>query len=135
MGDNDEHRISDFAVGLVEPVWAADTYNFDNSNFDSSAIRNFKGRDKLLDTDITLQARINTTDTTLPLTLFYDADIPSAAKVGKFWLPTLLSGYNETANSSARGLNPYSSTGALKNFLIPGSDSDVSGGKDLEFLF
>ena len=135
MGDDDEHRISDFAVGLVEPVWAADTYNFDNSDYDSSAIRNFTGRDKLLDTDITLEARLNTTDTTLPLTLFFDADIPSAAKVGDFWLPTLLTGYNETANSSARGLNPYTSAGALKDFLIPGSDSDVSGGKDLEFIF
>ncbi len=135
MYDDDLHRISDFAVGLAEPVWAADSYNADNSSYDSKSIRDFTGKDRLQATDITLEARINTTDTTLPLTLFYDADVPSGVKVDNFWLPTLFAGYNTAANSSARGLNPFSTNNALRDFLIPESDSEVSAGKDLEFIF
>ena len=70
MEDNDFHRISDFAVGLVEPVWAADTINYDDSPYDSKSINNFTGNESLLASDITLQARLNTTDTTIPLTCF-----------------------------------------------------------------
>ena len=135
MDDADLHRISDFAVGLVEPVWAADTYNADNSYYDSRALRDFTGGGRLLATDITLEARLSTTSTAIPLTLFYDADISSSARINNFWLPTLFTGYNTTANSSARGLNPFSVNGALKDFLIPGSDSEVEAGNDIEFIF
>jgi hypothetical protein len=67
--------------------------------------------------------------------MYYDADPPANTKVNNLWLPTLFAGYNINANSSARGLNPFSANGALRNFLIPGSDSEITEGKAIEFRY
>ncbi|MCL2705243.1 MAG: hypothetical protein FWE72_03440 [Spirochaetaceae bacterium] len=131
-----QYRISNFAIGLVEPVWAMDNFDVDGSSSANITIRDFAGKDKLRASDITVEVKTNTTNTSLPVTMYFDADPPASVRVASgFWLPTMFRGFNAAANNAARALSPVLSNGALKDFVIPESDNEMTEGKDIEFIF
>ena len=136
MIDTIEYRISNFAIGLVEPIWAMDSFDTEGQSSANVTIRDFMGKDKLRASDITLEVKINTTNDH-PITMFFDADPPVSTRVapGGFWLPTIFRNFNIAANNAARALGPVFSNGALRDFVIPGSDSEMTEGKDIEFIF
>jgi hypothetical protein len=142
----DIHRITDVGLGVVTPLWASDGFNADGQEapLSSASLRTFDGTGRLRPNDIILQAKIEAdTFVNLPLALFYDADIEEQyynREVGELrnfpdiWLPIRISGLNPLANVSARSVFPYTSSGALKNFLIPRSDPEMVPGKRIDFV-
>lgn len=144
----DVHRITDVGLGVVTPIWASDGLAVEGKPMDQSSntLRVFDGTGRLQVRDIVLQARIEASSfTNLPLTLFYDVDVPEQyfnktdddprRNFPHIWLPIRLRGLNPLGNPFAREVFPYESQGALKNFLLPGTDSEFQSGKKVEFIF
>ncbi len=144
----DVHRITDIGLGVVTPVWASDGLAVEGKPMEESSntIRAFDGTGRLQVRDIVLQARIEAPSfTNLPLTLFYDVDVPEQyfnksdedprRNFPSIWLPIRLRGLNPMGNPDARAVFPYQSQGALKNFLLPGTDSEFKAGKTVDFVF
>ncbi|MCL2293957.1 MAG: hypothetical protein FWC36_03730 [Spirochaetes bacterium] len=149
-----EYRISNFAIGVIEPIWAMDSFDREEASSANITIFNFTGRDRLRASDITLGVQVNSglTNPNRPVSIYFDADVgastrspidipASSGNRGRFWLPTLFRGFNTHANSGARALAPVRSTvpsgggGLLHEFVIPGSDNAIRAGRDLEFIF
>jgi len=146
MLDTDVHRITDVGLGVVSPLWASDGINSESVGGTSSSLRTFDGTGRLRPLDVILQAQIAASGyTNLPLTLFFDADVDSKyfnvsdddamVNFPAIWLPIRIEGLNPLANTGARGVSPYSVSGALRNFLIPETDSEMEAGKKIEFIF
>ncbi|MFW5955434.1 MAG: FlgD immunoglobulin-like domain containing protein, partial [Rhodothermales bacterium] len=139
MPTNIDRRISDVGINLVDPIWASDGIETDDSGPGGpGAIRDFAGGEVLTDRDIRLQARIVPSDyQDFPLTLIYDIDVPEEKRNGEFWSPSVLPGLIETGmeNDDARIVDAHESQDALRTFLIPEDDPELESGVDLEFLF
>ena len=144
----DVHRITDVGLGVVTPLWASDGLAVEGKPMDQSSntLRVFDGTGRLQVRDIVLQARIEAASfTNLPLTLFYDVDVPEQyfnktdddprRNFPHIWLPIRLRGLNPLGNPFSREVFPYESQGALKNFLLPGTDTEFQSGKKVEFIF
>ncbi|MCX7787044.1 MAG: hypothetical protein N2442_05050, partial [Spirochaetes bacterium] len=144
----DLHRITDVGLGIVTPIWASDGLVVEGKPMEESSntLRVFDGTGRLQVRDIVLQARIEAPSfTNLPLTLFYDVDVPEQyfnktdddprRNFPNIWFPIRLRGLNPLGNPDARAIFPYESQGALKNFLIPGTDGEFKAGKSVDFLF
>ncbi len=134
-----EHRITDVGIGIAEPVWASDGVHQDDVyGSGSTALRDFTGAEgsKLMDRDITLEASILAPGYTwLPSQLYFDVSPSDTVTTDNgFWLPAFVSIELPPPNTDARGLNPERSQGAVRDFLIPGSDSEISSGADIEFV-
>ncbi|MFW6329873.1 MAG: FlgD immunoglobulin-like domain containing protein, partial [Alkalispirochaetaceae bacterium] len=136
----DVRRISDVGIGVIEPVYAADEFRTGEAGFET--LREFDGSGFLADTDITLQARILAPSFTgLPTSLVYDLGVDESVTIGDYWSSIFLPGLTEgedgepIINEAARTRSPFDRNGALRTFLIPGSDPEIEGGGDLEFQF
>jgi hypothetical protein len=145
MTDTARYKITDIGLGVAEPVWAAEQiHSSDVLGDESEVLKTFDGTGKLADRDITLEASILASDHTIrPMELYYDVDPPEDVLATSpkdddesldLWLPTQIVGFVENANTEARGLSPYRTKGAVRDFLIPSGDPEIETGKDLEFV-
>ena len=125
--------VSELMLGVVVSVFAHDGIHTDVPASQSGAIRVFDGTGRLLDRDITLEARFATARWPTPLDLIFDASVPASRKPNGFWLPTGIDGLapadTDAHSLSARGV------AQLRDFVIPASDSKVENGNTIEFLF
>jgi len=138
MPANDERRLTDVALGVIEPLWATDSYGTNDAGAGTfRTIRTFDGSEGLAGTDITLQARLLTTSLTgLPTSLLYDIDVADTEKSGSYRSPVILPGLIDAGLvNSARTITPFESDVALRTFLIPGNDPEMEDGRTLEFQF
>ncbi len=163
QANTDTHRVTDLALNLINMSAATDGVHegpaqlaqgqTDAATSALGALRVFDGSGKLLVRDITLYSALNTgAPQNLPLSLYYDMSrsIPQDAALspsitisghtdsGLFWLPSILPGFNLTANTDARGITPFSVAPApsvLRSFRIPGNDKGMKDGADVGFLF
>jgi hypothetical protein len=150
----DGRRITDIGVGVIEPVWATDsvhgvlapgntdstTYGINSSlGSDYTVVQDFTGNEdsRLMDNDITLEASILAPSyTTLPVQMFYDVNPESSYITSEgYWTPSFVSKRLPEVNPSARSLNPIDISGALRDFTIPSSDSEIEAGINIDFLF
>jgi hypothetical protein len=142
------HRVTDVGLGVVQPLWASDGMNVDGKTIEESSntLRAFDGTGRLQPRDIILQAQIIASSySNLPLTLFYDVDVDAKyyntadddprRNFPYIWLPIRLRGLNPLGNTDARSVPYYSSQGALRNFLLPGTDDEFKAGKTVDFIF
>ena len=148
----DTHRLTDIGIGLAGILYGSDGVNQPGLLGGSSgALRSgdFDGSGRLLDKDITVATRINLPTAPGALSLFYDVN-PAVETMPKtfndatglsfrLWLPSVLSGFNQSGNQEARNLSPILITDAgttrlLRNFLIPESDPEVRPGATVELL-
>ncbi|MBT3274796.1 MAG: hypothetical protein HN368_16690, partial [Spirochaetales bacterium] len=137
-----QRRITDVGIGVVEPIWASDGFH-DDTAFGgvSAALRDFDGTGRLLDQDITLEAGINaSTAENGALTLYYDIDPPDEPTgiYGDFWTPLFISSeLNEfyAINYQSRILQSFRAQAATRTYLIPSTDSEIEPGKTIEFVF
>ncbi|AEJ60370.1 hemagluttinin repeat-containing protein [Spirochaeta thermophila DSM 6578] len=144
MDPADIFRITNVGLGVVSPLWATDGVHADEVG--GSSLRGFDGSGALLPRDITLQARILAPSISGDaMLLVYDVD-PDASyymttdeynrtTFPDMWWPVSLPGLKNTANTEARTVSPFSSQGALRTFLIPGTDPEMREGGTVEFLF
>jgi len=157
------HSVSDFGLNVLNMSAATDgLHETDEPELAAGetalpasalgALRTFDGSGSLLDRDIVLYSLLNPSGglgTGLSLQLHYDVN-PAAsyapfvsvtgrrASLGTPWLPGILSGYNLVANSAARSLSPFfvgTAPSMLRNFRLPGSDSEIVAGAEVGFLF
>ncbi|ADN01072.1 FlgD immunoglobulin-like domain containing protein [Spirochaeta thermophila] len=146
MRSADTHRITDVGLGIVEPLWAADRVHSEETGGGFSSLKVFDGSGALLPGDITLQARIQASSLeTSSLFLVYDVDPPEDVYITtdqydrttfpEMWFPVLFPGVNPQPNTEVRTVSPFSSQGALRTFLVPGSDPEMREGGTVEFLF
>jgi len=131
-------------LNVVEPVWASDGQGGEaNQTGTAHVIHDFTGLESLAARDIELQSKVwgGAGLAALPLRMYYDLNVPSTKVVNGIWLPsgifTFLPGIVVPGvdNGEARYLDPSTSSGALKNFLIPGTDPELKTGNNLQFLF
>ena len=129
------HPITNVALKVMEPVWAADGVLFDGSSF-GAAIRAFDGSERLHDRDLTVQADILApTLSAAPTAIYFDANVPGSLTPAGIWLPAALPGLVPRANTKARSAAPVLTNGALRDFRIPASDPEMVAGTTIEFLF
>ena len=129
-------RLTDVAIGIIEPVWATDSLGINDAGAGAfRTIRSFIGSTGLLPTDITLQARLLTTDAALTTSMLYTIDPQLAAGV-TYWSPDRLPGLVETdQRTPATELKSIDVNGAFRNFQISGADPALKGGEQLQFQF
>ncbi len=129
-------RISDLGLDIVEPIWASDGIHDDDIR-EGSTLQDFDGTGRLLDRDITLQARINASVVAgNSMRMYYDANVSSSKVVDDLWLPNYHVVLAPTGNYSARYLNTDESLGnGLNNFVLPASDDEMEDGNTIEFIF
>jgi hypothetical protein len=147
MSTSVTYPVSNLGIDLVEPVWATDgTGGEANTSGTAHVIHDFTGGGYLAVQNITLQAKVlgGPTLDNLPLKLYYDNSPPSSVVANGIWLtsgifePTNLTPLvPATGDSGVRYQSPSSSdaAGDLKTFVIPGTDSKLSTGKPLQFIF
>ncbi|MFA7567383.1 MAG: FlgD immunoglobulin-like domain containing protein, partial [Alkalispirochaeta sp.] len=141
MPITDQRRLSDVLIGVVEPVWATDSFGTNDAGpGEFRTIREFDGSKELSRTDITLQGRLLTSILPgLSLNLVYDTDVASTFRTGstgQFWAPERIPGLLEdNANTNAREIAPFEITNNLRTFHIPGNDPGIIEGEMLEFQF
>jgi hypothetical protein len=157
------HRLSDLGLNVMNMSAATDglhdTAEYELAQGQSAlpaealgALRIFDGTGNLLDRDIILYSSLNpsgTAPTNLSLQLYYDVNPDAAyapfvtitgrsATLGSVWLPSILPGFNLKADTEARSLSPFF-VGAdpvrLRNFRLPGNDSEIKAGAKVGFLF
>lgn len=131
-----QHRITDIGIGLLMPVWATDGVHGNTTTTGTQgALTVFDGTGYLLPTTVTVQAAIQASNyQSLPTSLAYDVNPPSASVVAGFWLPTIIPGLLGVADTDARSVLPQSAQGNLRNFAIPGSDPEVKTGNTMQFV-
>jgi hypothetical protein len=131
------HPISQLMLDVVVPVWAADGIHTDVPISKSGALKVFDGTGRLLDRDITLEARFATTSPwPSPLDIVFDAAVPASMKPLGFWLPATIDGL-APADTGARTVAQadLADVDQLRDFTIPAADSKVADGNTIEFLF
>ncbi|MFW5827266.1 MAG: FlgD immunoglobulin-like domain containing protein [Alkalispirochaeta sp.] len=148
MQERDERRLTDVALGVIEPIWATDSFGSNDSGSEGGfrTLRDFDGGEELASSDITLQARLLTSDfTMLPVSLLYDLsvtdddrvpDLIDPSETSRFWSPTPIPGLvSRSEISPARAVNAYDVDGILRTFTIPESDPEIQEGGEVEFMF
>jgi len=136
MPVSNRHRVTDIGLGVVEPVWASDGIHSDALHGGASgALRDFDGTGRLMDRDITLEISILAdTQRNASTKLYYDVSPDTSYIADGIWLPSLIQGFIPKANTEARGVTPFRAQGAVRDFLIPGSDEEIVDGANLEFI-
>ncbi|MFW6248107.1 MAG: FlgD immunoglobulin-like domain containing protein, partial [bacterium] len=160
MSASTENRVSDVALGVVEPVAAWNSLQLEPGElefgeeftglvsadqFDGSGIA-------LADRDLTLQARIaDAVNAGSPVVLYYDANVPerfltpegAPETPNRYWLPadSEITDDPDTPeaetiqeNSDARRLLPEEIDGQFREYLIPSDDPEFNGGEEIEIL-
>ncbi len=129
------HRFSDIGIGVMNPIWAADSLHNDSLYGTDTSLRVFDGTGYLTDSNITLEASILADSFTgLSASLYYDVDPSDSVLNDGFWLPSYNNALVPAANTAARGLNPYSSSAGVRRFTIPSDDSEIESGNEVQFL-
>ena len=129
-------RLTDVAIGIIEPVGATDSFGTGDAGAGAfRTIRSFTGGTGLFPTDITLQARLLTTDTTPATSLLYAIDPRLGAGV-TYWAPNRLPGLVAADRETpATVLKPIDVNGAFRDFRISGADPALERGEQLQFQF
>lgn len=129
-------RLTDVAIGIVEPVWATDSLGTGDAGAGAfRTIRSFTGGTGLFPTDITLQARLLTTNPALTTSLLYAVDPRLGAGV-TYWSPNRLPGLVAVDRETpATVLKPIDVNGAFRDFRIAGADPALERGEQLQFQF
>lgn len=129
-------RLTDVAIGIVEPVWATDSLGTGDAGAGAfRTIRRFTGGTGLFPTDITLQARLLTTNPALTTSLLYAVDPRLGAGV-TYWAPNRLPGLVAADRETpATVLKPIDVNGAFRDFRISGADPVLERGEQLQFQF
>jgi hypothetical protein len=147
MPEIDERRLTDVALGVIEPIWATDSFGTNDAGVgDFRTIRSFDGTAELSLSDITVQSRLLTSVYSgLPVSLLFDlnvsdedrvSDLIEPSTVGRFWSPDPIPGIVSRGQiSPARSVLAYEVDGVLRNFIIPRNDSEMRQGGPMEFLF
>lgn len=144
------HRLTDIGIGLVEVLYGSDGVNEPGLlGNQTGALRSegFDGTGRLLDKDITIATWLNLPSAPGSLALYFDVNPPAASMPVTFnaatgdslalWLPSVLSGFNNSGNQDARTLSPTLIVDAarlFRNFLIPESDTEVVPGAKVDML-
>lgn len=128
-------RIIDVGLGVIEPVWASDGVPRSPTVGGSGTLQDFSGDGRLRDSDIMLQIDIQAASLAAAgVTLHLDAAVPAALAPAGIWLPAPIIGLVPTANGEARTIGQLSSSGSLRNFLIPESDTEMAVGNTIELV-
>ncbi|UCF97815.1 MAG: hypothetical protein JSV89_22015, partial [Spirochaetaceae bacterium] len=159
MDDTIQHRVSDVALNLIEPVFAFDAVTQrDPVRGGIGRITRFDGTAFLQDRDIQLQARIlssinpggstvdivwdvNPTDPILLSNLWVVSQIPpSGAPLRTVDTmthnpPGAPGDTYHNPNTAARSAAQTLASGPLRDFVIPASDPEIQDGADLQFIF
>jgi len=147
MPEIDERRLTDVALGVIEPIWATDSFGTnDAGDGDFRTIRSFDGTAELSSSDITVQSRLLTSVYSgLPVSLLFDLnvsdedrvpDLIDPSTIGRFWSPDPIPGIVSRGQiSPARSVLAYEVDGVLRNFIIPRNDSEMRQGGPMELLF
>lgn len=143
-----ERRVSDLGIGLVTPVYAQDTIHQDNNLKSDGALRDFTGAGRLIPDDIQIAARIEgTANQSLGLSMFYDVSPNLSARYdynpndnvynSDLWLPIgeSIVGVYQYTTLNPRQLTTSTDINGLKLFAIPNSDSELTAGNELQFIF
>jgi hypothetical protein len=105
----------------------------------------FAGQGRLRSSDVVMQAEILAPAHPLfdpaaaPLVMYYDVN-PAGFRgldevFSRMWLPFGMGEAIRQANTEARSLNSYNSTGSLRDFLLPEADPENTNGGEIEFLY
>ncbi|MBN2535003.1 MAG: T9SS type A sorting domain-containing protein, partial [Spirochaetales bacterium] len=141
------HRVTDIGLGIdpdnnvIHPVWAQDETEQDPDMGSIGYISVFNGSRWLKDQNITLQAHIHDdiSGSGLDVRLHFDVDVPDTWLKRTLWLPVFnTADYNGLVpyfNPDARELDDTEAGAQLRNYIIPGDDSEIENNADLEFLF
>ncbi len=140
------HRVTDVGLGLVgdgvmEPVWAHDQTTAPQTTTGIGRINLFDGTKWLRDQDITLTGHVHNNIVLDPSTkVWFDVGVDASLKSSSgLWLPPFISStYNGIVpfpNPSARPLTGTAIGTQVREYLIPGSDSEIVDGAKVEFLF
>lgn len=125
------HAISALALNVIIPVFVQN-----ETGTDPRLITVFDGTAGVFDTDLRLQASIQAAgETATASSLYFDADVGASFKANGIWLPGAVTGLLNSANTLARNYTDTGAGTALREYLIPGTDSEVISGSTLEFLF
>ncbi|MBN1697145.1 MAG: T9SS type A sorting domain-containing protein, partial [Spirochaetales bacterium] len=120
------HPVSYLGLGVIAPAWATDG---------TDTITAFDGTEGLPDADITLEASILAPSLTGAATrIHYDVNVPSSFKNGNLWLPASIPVLVPAANTEARDLAENSAAGALRDYIVPESDSEIVENVRVEFI-
>jgi hypothetical protein len=142
------HNISDVGVGFVTPVFALNrNVQRDPARGGVGMVTNFDGTHWLLPQDALLEARILAPGLDVAgtsLNLYWDVNPPAASDFNNLWIPTTATTFwsanlggdraHYPGNSQAR-TGPPTVNGALRDYVIPGSDPGVKDGALLQFMF
>ncbi len=146
-----QHRVSDVALNLIEPVFAYDAViQRDPVRGGIGRITRFDGSGFLPDRDIQLQARIlSSTYSGATVDIVWDVNPTDPILLSNLWIPSGVTTMTHippfppntpgdtyhNANTTARSDTQTGATGPLRDFLIPSSDPEIQDGADLQFLF
>jgi hypothetical protein len=149
MDNTIQHRVSDVALNLIEPVYAYDVVTQrDPVRGGIGRITRFDGTAFLQDRDIQLQARIlssiNPGGSTVDIV--WDVNPVDPILLSNLWIPAGVAPMTHSppgapgdtyhnVNTAARSALQTAVSGPLRDFLIPSSDSEIQDGADLQFLF
>jgi len=164
LSPTETHRLSDLGLNVVQVNAATDgvhdtadpvlgTGQTATPTGALGALRDFGGSGRLLDRDITVYTSLEgsllgSPASTLPIQLFYDVApasfyAPFVPITGRdpslplAWLPGILPGFNDKADSEARAVTAFVNpglSGLARDFRIPGNDSEMKAGAKVGFL-
>jgi len=145
LDPNITYSVTTIGLNFVQPVWASDGPGGEvNEAGTDHVVHDFTGGEYLTARDVELQAKIfgGTTVNKLPLRLYYDFKVPTSLIVNGLWLPTGLYSFIADVvptkdNTEARHLDPSkaNTAGDLRNFILPGNDSEMENGSAVQFFF
>ncbi|WP_460057645.1 beta strand repeat-containing protein [Spirochaeta dissipatitropha] len=150
-------RISNVALGLIQPVYAVDRIRMDVSGdplWESGSLPEdesyaspapvtvFDGSQSLTADQISLQARLHSglsgSNRNQSVGLYYDVNADESlmyGSLGQLWLPIVEPGLIDFPNTSARLVNPFSINGLLRSYRLNIADERLRPSSELSFLF
>ncbi|MFW6261965.1 MAG: FlgD immunoglobulin-like domain containing protein, partial [Spirochaetota bacterium] len=152
---DEDNRVTDIAMGVVEPTAAWNEIQRDDLYGDEFAglldASEFEGSGVLLDRTTTLQATILPVPSSpgandaLPLLLYYDvAPEEEYLTPDDYWVieeseivddPQTQEVESVPRNDEARVLSPTLIDGPVREFVVPESDPEFEAGAEIEFMF
>jgi fibronectin-binding autotransporter adhesin len=141
------HNISDVGVNFITPVFALNQNVLRDPTLGGlGMVTNFDGSKWLLPQDALIEARIMVPALAgSALTVFWDVNPPASVAFNKLWIPSTATTFWATPgnltgdsahnpNTQARSAAQTNPNGPLRDFVIPGTDSEIKDGARLEFL-
>ena len=140
------HNITDVGLNFITPVFALNqNLQRDPARGGVGMVTTFDGSKWLLPQDILMEARIMVPSLSgAALILYWDVTPPASADFNNLWIPmtatTLWPGApggdraHAPGDAQARSVGPSSTNGALRDYIIHGSDPGVKDGAILQFI-